>query len=67
MDDSRTAQPEASIHVNHWCEHPGCDRWGGFGRSNSRNEPSKWWCSEHYPYWGEIRKNAGLKQIPEQK
>ncbi len=19
------------IHKNHWCEHPGCKKWGSFG------------------------------------
>lgn len=37
------------IHENHWCEHPGCKKWGGFGFSRSKAERSSWHCWEHYP------------------
>ena len=37
------------IHENHWCEHPGCKQWGGFGFSRSKAEKSSWHCWEHYP------------------
>lgn len=37
------------IHENHWCEHPGCKQWGGFGFSRSKAEKSTWHCWEHYP------------------
>lgn len=38
------------VHENHWCEHPGCQRWGGLGYSKSKAEKSRWWCLEHYPH-----------------
>ena len=34
-----------------FCEHPGCDKWGGFGFSVSKVAPARWWCARHYPYW----------------
>lgn len=37
------------IHENHWCEHPGCRAWGGFGFSKSKGAKSSWHCWEHYP------------------
>lgn len=37
------------IHENHWCEHPGCRKWGGFGFSRNKVEKSSWHCWEHYP------------------
>lgn len=38
------------IHENHWCEHPGCRKWGGWGFSRSKAEKPNWWCQEHYPF-----------------
>jgi hypothetical protein len=29
----------------HWCEHPGCAAWGGFGYS--RVKVTAWFCFEH--------------------
>lgn len=34
----------------HYCEHPGCNTWGGFGLARTKGEPVRWWCWEHYPY-----------------
>lgn len=47
--DSRTSQPGASIHVDHWCCVRECGKWGCFGFSKGSSEP-KWWCWEHYPH-----------------
>jgi hypothetical protein len=30
----------------HWCEHAGCTKWGGWGFSGPR-EASHWFCFEH--------------------
>ncbi|WP_421445424.1 hypothetical protein [Agrobacterium tumefaciens] len=38
------------IHENHYCEHPGCKKWGGFGYSRSKAEKSTWHCWAHYPH-----------------
>lgn len=40
------------IHENHWCEHPSCKQWGGFGYSNSSLEKPTWHCWEHYQHKG---------------
>ncbi|MQB09502.1 hypothetical protein DXT96_06480 [Agrobacterium sp. ICMP 6402] len=37
------------VHEDHYCEHPGCKAWGGFGFSRSKAEKSSWHCWEHYP------------------
>ncbi|ATB03120.1 hypothetical protein BWO90_12015 (plasmid) [Sinorhizobium meliloti] len=34
----------------HYCEHPGCKKWGSFGFAVGRGEPN-WFCSEHRPEW----------------
>lgn len=34
-------------HPDHWCEHPGCKRWGSFGVP-VHGEPH-WFCGEHNP------------------
>lgn len=34
----------------HYCEHTGCNEWGGYGMARSRGEPVRWWCWAHYPY-----------------
>ncbi len=31
--------------VEHWCEHPGCGKWGGFGFL--RHGVTVWYCFEH--------------------
>jgi hypothetical protein len=36
----------AGIH-EHWCEHPGCNRWGSFGYGIGRD--IRWLCGEHRP------------------
>ncbi|CAM3509114.1 hypothetical protein AGRA671_10045 [Agrobacterium radiobacter] len=43
------------IHENHWCEHPGCRKWGGWGFSQSKAEKPHWWCPEHYPHRDKFR------------
>lgn len=32
--------------VDHWCEHPGCTRWGSFGFE--RASGYVWYCGEHH-------------------
>ncbi|EHK74293.1 hypothetical protein SM0020_29650 [Sinorhizobium meliloti CCNWSX0020] len=51
MSDELGAKPhdEAGPYV-HYCEHPGCTRWGSFGVAVGRAEPH-WFCSEHQPEW----------------
>lgn len=35
----------AGIH-EHWCEHPGCKRWGSFGLPQP-DKSTRWYCGEH--------------------
>lgn len=51
MSDQKTKAGDG-IHQNHWCEHPGCKAWGGFGFSRSKSETPTWHCWEHYPHKG---------------
>ncbi len=46
------------IHENHWCEHPGCRGWGGFGYSQNKVEKPHWWCWEHYPQKTDASRDA---------
>ena len=33
MSDDRTVTLSAAlVHFVHWCDHPGCTKWGQFGR-----------------------------------
>ncbi len=47
-DESRTAEAGAGIHEDHYCEHPGCKRWGCYGFEQDRLM-AKWFCREHQP------------------
>ncbi|PDT46650.1 hypothetical protein CO661_17215 [Sinorhizobium fredii] len=52
MSDERisgNARTDPVLYV-HWCEQPGCEKWGGFGFAVGRSEP-KWFCYEHRPEW----------------
>jgi hypothetical protein len=31
--------------IKHWCEEPGCERWGSFGIP--RGKETGWYCGEH--------------------
>lgn len=49
MAEDRTDTHPGPIQ-EHWCEHPECNEWGGFGYSSGRSSTPRWWCWEHYPY-----------------
>lgn len=51
VSDELGAKPhyEAGPYV-HYCEHPGCKKWGSFGFAVGRGEPN-WFCSKHRPEW----------------
>lgn len=34
--------------VEHWCRHPGCKKWGGWGYDRGAGRID-WWCYEHKP------------------
>ncbi len=53
MSDDRTSTaPAAPMHFVHWCDHPGCKRWGSFGKERGRLI-TEWRCGEHLAadYW----------------
>ncbi|ABR60157.1 hypothetical protein [Sinorhizobium medicae] len=54
MSDELGAKPhyEAGPYV-HYCEHPGCTKWGSFGFAVGPSGPS-WYCGEHRPEWKRI-------------
>ncbi|WP_105434890.1 hypothetical protein [Neorhizobium tomejilense] len=64
MSDERTAtHPSAPVHFEHWCEHPGCKKWGGFGFERDKTK-TDWFCMEHRPetYRGQpVRRNTELQ------
>ncbi len=45
----QTIKAGDGILDEHYCEHSGCKKWGGFGYSRSKTEMSSWHCWEHYP------------------
>lgn len=56
MTDDRTDTFPAAPVYERWCVHPGCSRWGSFGKELSRGQ-SGYWCKEHLPtdYWDNDR------------
>jgi len=50
LDDRTPTHPPPPVSEEHYCEHEGCNEWGGFGMARSKAEPIRWWCWEHYPY-----------------
>ncbi|NRP74536.1 hypothetical protein ILFOPFJJ_05458 [Ensifer psoraleae] len=48
---STTANPRPDLALFvHYCENPGCTKWGSFGFAVGRAEPN-WFCFEHRPDW----------------
>ena len=41
-----------AVHVDHYCEHPGCVRWGSFGRPGQATGHTAWKCYAHDPVYG---------------
>ncbi|MDK1494796.1 hypothetical protein QN219_33370 [Sinorhizobium sp. 7-81] len=53
MSDEQTAGTEPHRDLGlyiHYCEHPGCTKWGGFGFAAGKDEP-RWYCLDHRPEW----------------
>lgn len=59
--DGHSSAPGANIHVNHWCEHPGCSRWGSYGYAATRDAETRWYCPPHFPHKFGAELEAGLK------
>ncbi len=52
-DETPTAINIMPSHLyEHYCEHPGCKKWGGLGYDIGKGE-TKWFCFEHK--WLEYR------------
>jgi len=49
-DEAGSSTRKESVHREHWCEHPGCKKWGSFGFAVGTAEP-RWFCMEHRPEW----------------
>ncbi|APG93016.1 hypothetical protein [Sinorhizobium americanum] len=50
-ETNAAAKPRRDMELYvHYCEHPGCSKWGSFGFAAGRGEPN-WFCSEHRPEW----------------
>jgi hypothetical protein len=50
VSDEPTRSTDAPIRVpagiiEHWCEHPGCKKWGSLGFP--RGKLTAWFCGEH--------------------
>jgi hypothetical protein len=57
---STDERPTPAGIFQHWCEHPGCTAWGGFGYT--RAKVTAWFCFEHRSD-GERRLSAVLADI----
>jgi hypothetical protein len=51
-DEGISTAPAALVHFEHWCDQPGCVKWGSFGRERGRLI-TEWRCGEHLAddYW----------------
>jgi len=47
-DEDKTRLPALSGPIEHWCQHPGCKKWGGWGYAKAGGD-SDWFCHEHRP------------------
>ena len=48
MSDDKHSTKTDNVHEEHYCQHPGCKRWGSFGYDRGRGV-TDWWCMEHRP------------------
>jgi hypothetical protein len=44
--------------VEHWCQYPGCKKWGGWGNERGTGE-TDWFCYEHRPVQREHAAHIG--------
>ncbi len=58
-DETPTPTNSASASLyEHYCEHPGCKKWGGLGYDIGKGE-TRWYCFEHK--WAEYPLAKGRK------
>ena len=48
-DTEKTPRAPASGLYEHYCQHPGCKIWGGFGFARGRGGEYDWFCYSHRP------------------
>jgi hypothetical protein len=46
--DAQAPRAALTGPVEHWCQRPGCKKWGGWGYERGRGE-TDWFCYEHRP------------------
>jgi hypothetical protein len=50
VQDAEPARPRnPSGLYEHYCEHPGCKKWGGWGFRGRTVHDTVWFCFEHRP------------------
>jgi hypothetical protein len=47
-DDTSAPKPPQTRPYEHYCQFPGCTKWGGFGYARGKGEYD-WFCYEHRP------------------
>lgn len=57
-----TARTDAGPYV-HYCQEPGCRKWGGFGFAVGKGEP-QWYCYEHRPASWPPARQAAWTSVP---
>ncbi|EHK78097.1 hypothetical protein SM0020_10475 [Sinorhizobium meliloti CCNWSX0020] len=49
-DEAGSSARKDTVMYEHWCEHPGCKKWGSLGFALGKEEP-RWFCAGHQPDW----------------
>lgn len=60
-DETRTTLTRTPTLDVHYCEHPECKRWAGFGFARTKSDRIRWSCWEHFPYKNAEDLAAGLE------
>lgn len=50
MADVTGSSSKDEVHHAPKCCVEGCEKWGSYGFSSSKNAEAKWWCYPHYPH-----------------
>ncbi|UWU25441.1 hypothetical protein N2601_31115 (plasmid) [Rhizobium sp. CB3060] len=64
MTEEAREQTEAPVHVNHYCEFPGCTKWGGLGY-DVHPAGTQWFCFEHR--WLDYKLGKGARSFFEEE
>jgi hypothetical protein len=60
MSDEAGVSTGERIHLDHFCEFPGCSKWGGFGY-DIHPPRTQWFCHEHR--WKDYRQGQGPRSF----